>query len=179
VEFLDLAERFGPWVALVCYVLWTQREKIFALVDRRVRLAERDKEQDLAFDDELRRRILNGDAYSRELVTRILGSLESERIERRTLTRTAIEQAQSAERLASEAVEVMQDFADITRLQGDRQDKRDEKLYELLRATKGVLDALWFVLVKRIQGNNNDYADELLRQAEERISGEHTEGDRG
>lgn len=164
MEFWDLAKEFGGWAAFVLYILYTQRERIFALFDRHARLHERDREQDLAFEDQTRQRLLNGDTQLRRI-------LQSEQVERRALTRTAIEQARTAEHLASQAVEVMKDFADIARLQTDRLDKLTTEIMPVLREVKGVMDALWFILVRNVQRSNDEYAEQLIEKA--------TKGERG
>lgn len=172
MDVAQILSEFGwPTLAVVCLILlvYSQRDKIGDLFVRGARIAEQDRELE-------RRRQINGEAYSRELVDRFIRLQEMEREERRSLTRTAIEQAQSTERFSSEAIEVMKEFVDIARLQADRLDVLHRELVPVLRESKGVMDALWFVLVKTVQRQNGDYADELISKAEVDASLEDTSG---
>jgi len=169
MDFNELLRVYGPWGALAIIILWSYRDRIWALITRR----QDRTEQDRTFSH---KREVNGESYQRELVDRVLTSVDAERDERRELTRITIDTARGAESVASQAVEVMQDFADIARMQADRIQAQNEELIPLIKETKGVVEALWFFVTTQVQKRNGDYADELLRRAEERDT---TEGERG
>lgn len=148
VGFEDLVKLYGPWVGLAAMVLWSFRTQIWGLIDRRARLGETDREQDLRFDEQARQKILANGDYNRELVGRFLALYDAERADRKMLAERLVAQAASTEAMVRDTVEVMQEFATISRMQCDRLDALATRLTTAFEKQAEILPAIWFVLAK-------------------------------
>lgn len=144
-------------ILFVLYVVWTERKGILALFSRRQALAERDAQGDIAFEEQVRGRLLENGDYSRTLTDRIMGMLETERTERRSLSAQMLSRADAVQEVSAQAVEVMHDFADISRMQCDRMDGVTERIVTILERQEQMQSAIWFVLAK--YGLHNPQAD--------------------
>lgn len=151
MNWSDLASNplsLSTLILFVLYVLWTERKSILALFSRRQAIAERDAVDDLEFENQVRNRLLTNGDYSKTLTDRIIGMLEAERTERRALSTQVFNQADALRDVSAQAVEVMADFADISRLQCNRLDQITDRIVAILEKQERTQAAIWFVLAK-------------------------------
>lgn len=139
---------WGTVVMFVLYVLWSERRAIIGFFRRRQALTEREMRTEQDFGAQARDRLLRNGDYSKTLTERVLGMLETERTERRSLSQQVVDQAVSAQTVSAQAVEVMQDFADISRQQCSRLDEITGRIVTVLEHQERMQSAIWFVLAK-------------------------------
>lgn len=144
MDFATLARDWGPWVALVCVLIWSQRESLMSLFSRKATIGIKREETELNAYGQLLQAAIdkiggNGTDKTWELVERTLRQTEIEREERRAASARLIEYSHTSQQTAAQAVEVMKDFADIARAMVDRQVPR-----ETLEAIGFVLTAIYF-----------------------------------
>jgi len=172
MDFAELLRNPSAWtlIALLAYAIYKERGRIFGLFERRADASrERDK-ADLHFDELARQKVLRDGDYSHELMQFFLQIFETERMERRSVIREAMDQTGTTRHLADEAITVMKDFADIARRMVDHQDRRDVellKIEETLRAVGFVLAKLYF----RQQGQQRGYSDLVVEMEADDVQG--------
>jgi|GEM_PF-3855934 len=170
MDYITAAREFGPWLALVAMVVWSQRDKLVALFARRATVGIARDESDLRFDEEARKKVLQNGEYSRSLVEKFLEQLRTEQMERRSANKAVLEQARTTEHLATQAVSVMQDFADIARVQADRQDALLRDVTAALQATERTVAAVGFVLARVYFRDTDKTFDDLVEELDENRS---------
>lgn len=165
MDFGELVRLYGPWAGLLAMVAWSLRAQIWQLIDRRARLGEADREQDLRFDEQARAKLLQNGDYNRELVSRFLSLYDAERADRKMMAERLVEQAASTEIMVRDALAIMQEFAAISRMQCDRLDTLAARLATALEKQTEILPPIWFVLAK--YGLRPADVDHLISQMKE------------
>ncbi len=146
MEFSDLLRNPSLWtiIGLVLYVLYKESPRLAAIFQKRADLSVARDEADIHFDAQARRKLLENEDYSRELVARILAMLETERHERRAAIGDVVEQARTGQALALQAVAVMQEFVEIARTMVRQQDEQVQHIERTLDSVGFVLARLYF-----------------------------------
>lgn len=147
MEFSDLLRNPSAWTvaAFVLYVLYKEWPRIVSIFQKRADLSVARDEADIHFDAQARRKLLENEDFSRELVNRMLAMLETERHERRVAVGDVVEQAKTGQMLATQAVAVMQDFVEIARTMVQQQNGQVQHVARTLDAVGFVLARLYFV----------------------------------
>jgi hypothetical protein len=173
VDLTQLLSNPGPWtiIAVVLLVLYLERKALVGLFRRRQALAVEATQAEMSFEQRAREKLLTNGDYSKELTAKLMAMYQAEREERRTLGQQLLATSQAAERLSSEAIGVMKQFAEIARMQSDRQDQRDGEFCNLLREMQRVLDAVGFVLARLYFRNQSGSFQDLVVEIEGQETG--------
>lgn len=143
-------------------VVWSFRTQIWGLIDRRAKLGEADRAQDLRFDEQARNVLLESQARNWQYLDKVLQQFDDERRERRMLGDRLVDQAISTERMVRQALETMQGFADVGRSQCERLDAQGERQNVMMECQNAMMErttmaiealtrtstAIWFVLAR-------------------------------
>jgi len=148
MSFLEAANEFGWIVAIIIMVVLSQKEKIGNVLSRRLDVGVKGVEADLQFQEALKERLLQNGQYSRELIERSLQQVETEREERRAANSLVLEQAGTTKVLAAQAIEVMQDFADVARMSANGQGKHAMELQATLGELNTTMGGIGFLLAQ-------------------------------
>lgn len=155
VDLVEFIKVYGPWTGLAVVLILTFRAQIGAMIERRARLGETDREQELRFDEQARAVLLESQARNWQYLDKVLQQYDDERRERRLLGERLIEQALSTERMVRQALDTMQGFAEVGRLQCERLDAQGERQSAMMERTTMAIEALtrtstatWFVLAR-------------------------------
>lgn len=167
--------KLGWWAAalsVILSVLWSERKRILGFLFGRIE----NKEKRVLANGEERKETLEKllDAQAREREN-LYSLLREERSERRLSNERVIDGARATQEMATQSVEVMQQFADISRLGIDHRDRHDEKILELtdttldaVRENTRVNGAIGFVLASiYFQGQQGKTFADLLRAMED------------
>lgn len=151
-------------VIVLLLILWTQRDKLIALVSKKI-------ESNFA-------REANESQYSRTLVERLIDTLKQqradydqmlnmERIERKQALYQVLNQTESTQKMITETIDVMRGFVDVARATVDRQGELDRELLPILQEMEKTLNAVGYVLAQlyfRDHGKTfKDLVDEIDR----------------
>lgn len=179
MDIVSLISNPGVWtiVAVALAVVYLERKRLLGLFGNHTRQRLQERQSDQAFDDQLRQQLLESSEYNRELVNRFVSLYNTERDERRALMQQLICVTGSTEKVATQAVEVMQDFADISRLQADRLTARDQEMCEVLRELRQTTEGIGFVLTQLyFRGQPSKTFPDLMAELEENRNGTQSAG---
>lgn len=158
------ADKYGWLVAIFLFLVVTQKDHIGMVMEKWFGVSITAKESEGKFEDELRQRALQNGEYSRSLVDRLFIRAEAETVERRAANAMLFEQTKTTEVLASKSVEVMQDFANIARINAGHWEEVSGTLSRLNSTMEGIAFLLAQITIEERQGLDYQSTLEALKK---------------
>lgn len=160
-EILDKFGIPGLVLALTVYALVKERQKIFDFFFRRAERKQKavleEAKSEAKFDSALREQLLEQSKQYQELIDRMFGLLEdqrvqhqemlrTERLERSLATNSSIQSAAHVVDFASTTIEIMQDFVGIARSQASSLKQAIVPMVDVIQEIEIIVKVLLIVL---------------------------------